>query len=296
MAPDRTESSFDENLPFERIGPYRLVRLLGEGGMSRVFEAVQDAPRRTVAIKLMREAAFSATALRRFDYEGRILAGLRHPGIARVIEAGTLRSDGGSIPYLVMEHIPNARTFIDYARHASLSMHERLQLFVRVCETVHYGHGKGVIHRDLKPGNILVDDEGAVKVIDFGVARATEQDEAPAQARTATGQLVGTLQYMSPEQCEADPEHLDVRSDVYALGVLLFELLTDEMPYDLKELGLIEAAKAIRSDPPKTPSTLNPKLKGDLEIVLLKALEKERHLRYQTAIELYEDINRFLQP
>ncbi|MFH2000571.1 MAG: SUMF1/EgtB/PvdO family nonheme iron enzyme [Planctomycetota bacterium] len=295
MAQGRTDKAEDSDLPLDRIGPYRLCRILGEGGMSRVFEAIQKNPLRKVAIKMIREALFSETALRRFEYEGRILAGLRHPGIARVIETGTHQSRSGAIPYLVMEYIPSAQAITEYARHASLSNKERIALFVQVCEAVHYGHGKGVIHRDLKPANIVVDEGGRVKVIDFGVARTMEADESCAAGTcTTVSRLVGTLQYMSPEQCEAVSGQLDIRSDVYALGVLLFELVTGGMPYDLKELGLVESARIIRCEPPQKPSSINSKLKGDLETIVLKALEKERHLRYQTVLELQDDLLRYL--
>ncbi|MHC4992341.1 MAG: protein kinase domain-containing protein, partial [Planctomycetota bacterium] len=177
----------------------------------------------------------------------------------------------------------------------SVSLRERLALFIRVCGAVHHGHQKGIIHRDLKPSNILVDSSGEPKVIDFGVARATDSDLAVTTLQTDVGQLIGTLQYMSPEQCAADPHDLDTRSDVYALGVVLYELLCDQLPYDVSRAALHEAARVIREEAPARPSTINRTLRGDLETVALKALEKDRTRRYQSAVELAGDLERYLK-
>ncbi|MBD3335245.1 MAG: protein kinase, partial [Candidatus Eisenbacteria bacterium] len=290
-----------------RIGRYLIRQVVSSGGMGIVFEALQERPRRTVALKVLRQGMISPAASRRFEYEAQILARLRHPNIAQVIEAGT-HVEGGlpgaseeaagpveGLPYLVMEYVSGARAITDYARRKDLSVRERLELFNQVCEAVHHGHRQGVIHRDLKPSNILVDAEGTVKIIDFGVARAAGSDFTPAATGTEAHPLVGTLQYMSPEQCAGDPLEVDTRSDVYALGVVLYELLCDELPYDLQEAAVFEALRLIREGPLRRPSAVKRALRGDMETILLTALEKERERRYQSVAELSDDIRRHLR-
>ncbi len=288
----------DSAIQGQRIGPYTVRRVVASGGMGVVYEAVQERPHRTVALKVMRAGIASASALRRFEYESQILARLRHPNIAQVYEAGTHEEPGPpglTIPYFAMEYIPDARPLIEFADEKNLSNRERLELFITVCQAVHHGHQKGVIHRDLKPGNILVDSAGIPKIIDFGVARATDSDMAVTTFQTDVGQLIGTLQYMSPEQCEADPHDLDSRSDVYALGVVLYELLCGRPPYDLSHVAVHEAARVIRHEPPARPSTVNRALRGDLETIALKALEKDRARRYQSTSDLAADLERYLR-
>jgi serine/threonine protein kinase len=277
-----------------RIGHYTIRRVIATGGMGVVYEAVQEQPHRTVALKVMKAGIASSSALRRFEYEAQILARLRHPHIAQVYEAGTHDDGTGAVPYFAMEYIPNAKSLTEYAREKNLDTRQRLELFAGVCAAVHHGHQKGIIHRDLKPANILVDSAGAPKVIDFGVARATDSDMAVTTLQTDVGQLIGTLQYMSPEQCQADPHDLDSRSDVYALGVVLYELLCGEMPYDLTHAAVHDAVRVIREEPPTKPSTVNRTLRGDLETITLKALAKERERRYQGANDLASDIDRYL--
>ncbi|MHC4942273.1 MAG: tetratricopeptide repeat protein [Planctomycetota bacterium] len=288
----------EEPLSSKRIGQYLLQRIISSGGMGTVYEALQESPRRTVAIKVMREGVASKSALRRFEYESQILASLRHPNIAQVIEAGTHFEEEGEKktgwPYFVMEYIPDARHITDYAWEEELSLSDRLRLFLEVCDAVHHGHQKGIIHRDLKPSNLLVDKAGKVKIIDFGVARATDSDLSLTTAQTDVGQLIGTVQYMSPEQCMADPDELDIRSDVYALGVVLYELLCEELPYDVRKAVVFEATRVIREAPPKKPSTTKRALKGDAETIVLKALEKQRVRRYQSVADLGADIHRYL--
>lgn len=289
----------EQRMMGRQIGRYTIRRKIDEGGMGAVYEAMQDQPHRIVALKLMKQGIASRSALRRFEYESQILGRLRHPGIAQVYEAGMHEDDsgspsGGGVPYFAMEYIPNAVSLTQYAVDKALGTRERLKLFMQVCDAVHHGHQKGIIHRDLKPGNILVDSSGRPKVIDFGVARATDSDMAVTTLQTDVGELIGTLQYMSPEQCAADPNDLDTRSDLYALGVVLYELLVGRTPYDLSRLAIHEAARMVREKPPTRPSSVNPILRGDVETIVLKALEKDRTRRYQSAAEFGEDINRYL--
>ena len=279
----------------KRIGDYAVKRILGRGGMGTVYLAVQEHPRRTVALKVMKGGVTSDSAMRRFEYESQILARLRHPNIAQVYEAGTHREDEEDVPYFALEYIPNARPITEYVKIKGLSTRDRLTLFTKVCSAVHHGHQKGIIHRDLKPGNILVDSNGEPRIIDFGVARATDSDMVITTLQTDIGQLIGTLQYMSPEQCEADPHDLDVRSDIYALGVVLYELMCDQLPYDVTKAAVYEAARVIRERTPDRPSSVNRALREDAETIVLKALEKDRRRRYRSAAELGDDLARYLR-
>jgi serine/threonine protein kinase len=194
-----------------------------------------------------------------------------------------------------MEYIQGAQPITTYVSKSNLGTRERLALFMQACEAVHHGHQKGIIHRDLKPANILVDSLGQVKVIDFGVARATDSDVAVTTMQTDVGSLIGTLQYMSPEQCEADPLGLDIRSDVYSLGVILYELLIGQLPYNVAGRPIPSATRTICESEPTRPSTIDRKIRGDLEIIVLTAMEKERPKRYQSAGGLAADIRRYLQ-
>jgi WD40 repeat protein/tRNA A-37 threonylcarbamoyl transferase component Bud32 len=277
-----------------KIGAFTLKRIIGSGGMGTVYEAMQEQPRRRVALKMMKQGITSRSALRRFEFESQTLARLQHPGIAQVYEAGTHDDGAGGVPWFIMEYIPNARTLTEYAQEKKLGTRERLVLFRKVCEAVQHGHLKGIVHRDLKPGNILVDSSGQPKIIDFGVARSTDSDLAMTTLQTDVGQLVGTLQYMSPEQCAADPGDIDTRSDVYALGMILYELLTGRLPYDVAQAAIHEAVRMVREEAPTKLSTIDRHLRGDVETIALKALEKERERRYQSATALEEDIERYL--
>ena len=292
-SPDTLKEDPCARMP-RRIGHYTLKRVIASGGMGTVYEAVQEKPRRTVAVKVMRQGIASRSALRRFEYEAQLLARLRHSGIAQVYEAGTHRDETGTVPYFVMEYIPNAKSITEFARDRKLGTRDRLKLFAQVCDAVHHGHQKGIIHRDLKPGNILVDSQGQAKIIDFGVARSTDSDMAVTTLQTDVGQLIGTLQYMSPEQCEADPHDIDIRSDIYALGVVFYELLCDELPYDVIHKTIPVATRVIREQVPRRLSTLNKTLRGDVETIAMKALEKERERRYQSAADFGQDLLRYL--
>lgn len=280
----------------KKIGRFHIRRVIATGGMGTVYEAVQEHPRRTVAVKVLKQGVASRSAIRRFAYESQILARLRHPGIAQVYDAGMYDDPGAhgeSVPFFAMEYIPNAKPITQFGRDKKLSTAARLKLFIRVCEAVHHGHQKGIIHRDLKPGNILVDSHGDVKIIDFGVARGTDSDLAVTSLQTDIGQLVGTLQYMSPEQCEGDPHDIDIRSDVYALGIVLYQLMSGCLPYDVSTMPGM-APHIIRVEQPQRLGTLDPALRGDIETVVARALEKDRERRYQSALELAQDIRRYI--
>lgn len=281
----------------ELIGKYRIKCVIASGGMGTVYEAEQDNPKRIVALKVMRAGVTSRYALRHFQRESQILARLRHTHIAQVYEAGTFKNAATghpTIPFFAMEYIPGALPITEYGDQQTLNTRERLELFGQVCDAVHHGHQKGIIHRDLKPGNILVGEDGLVKVIDFGVARSTDSDVAVTTMQTDVGQLVGTLQYMSPEQCDADPLGLDTRSDVYSLGVVLYKLLCGDLPYDVSKSSIHVAARVICEQEPISPSAVDRRLRGNLEAIVLKAIEKERDRRYESAASLGDDIRRHL--
>ena len=277
----------------ERIGPYRVEGVLGEGGMGVVYRAEQENPRRPVAVKVIRsELAGRAEQVSRFQREALVLARLNHPGIARIHEAGQTE-DGRH--YLVMELV-EGRPLGEYVRERSVPRAERLRLFVEIASAVHSAHESGVIHRDLKPANVLVDAEGRPRVLDFGLARIARSDLALSMStQPATGGIAGTPQFMSPEQISGTHEELDRRTDVYALGVILFQLLTDELPYDLAGKSLPEMARTVCEKPPRRPEGIDPSLRGDLSTIVLKALEKEPGRRYASARAMADDVQRFLE-
>jgi serine/threonine protein kinase len=312
---DQTES---RQGPGTLIGQYKLLQQIGEGGMGAVFMAEQTQPvRRTVALKLVKPGMDSKQVLARFEAERQALALMDHPNIARVLDAGT--TDDGR-PYFVMELVKG----VPITRHCDehrLAPKQRLELFLPVCQAVQHAHQKGVIHRDLKPSNVLVaeyDDRPVPKVIDFGVAKATGPKLTERTMFTEFGQLVGTLEYMSPEQAKFNALDIDTRTDIYSLGVLLYELLTGSTPLDRKRLhqaGLDEVLRMIREEEPPKPSTrlrtteglpgiaadrgLGPRqvrglVRGELDWIVMKCLEKDRNRRYETAGSLARDVERYL--
>ena len=303
----------------EQIGPYRIGRVLGEGGFGVVYLAEQRTPvRRKVALKLIKRGMDTRQVVARFEAERQALALMDHPSIAKVLDAG--ETDSG-LPYFVMEHVPGA-SIKDFCDKHQLSTRQRLELFLDVCEAVQHAHQKGVIHRDLKPSNVLVmelDGRPHPKVIDFGIAKALHQRLSERTIVTEQGVMMGTPEYMSPEQTEIDSEDIDTRTDIYSLGVILYELLTGVLPFDTKELrkrGLAEIQRVIREEVPPKPSTrlttigsrqvpstesgttdsrsTAREVRGDLDWITMKSMEKNRRARYSSASELAADISRYL--
>jgi serine/threonine protein kinase/Tfp pilus assembly protein PilF len=291
-AEDLTATNMSTTGP-RSIGRYEIRDVIATGGMGTVYEAVQDHPRRRVALKLMRRGMTSRSALHRFRHEAEILGRLQHPNIGQIFDAGKLDEGEGAQPYFAMEFV-RGRPLIDHCDAQDLGTRDRLALFVKVCDAVQYAHLRGVIHRDLKPDNILVDAHGEPKILDFGIARATDADIQATTLRTDIGQLIGTVPYMSPEQVTGDPDQLDTRSDVYSLGVILYEMLCGRLPHDLKDKNIPEAVRVIREEDPTPLSSVNRVFRGDLETIAAKALEKEKNRRYQSPAELAADIRHYL--
>jgi hypothetical protein len=304
-----------------RIDRYRVLQRLGDGGCGIVYLAEQELPvRRRVALKVIKLGMDTESVIARFETERQVLALMEHPNIARVLDAGA--TEAGR-PYFVMELVTGTK-ITDYCDQHKLPINERLHLFIQVCQAVQHAHQKGIIHRDLKPSNILVavqDGKPVPKVIDFGVAKAIQTNLIGPSATTATGQLIGTPAYMSPEQAAMRGVDVDTRSDIYSLGVLLYELLSGQTPFDGKQLlsaGLDHMRQTLREVEPKRPSAmllslpadalqravsrrsatvpqLLSQLNGDLDWIVMKALEKNPARRYETTNGLLRDVERYLK-
>jgi serine/threonine protein kinase len=319
-SPSRDEVSADPTVFVGATiaGKYKLVEEIGEGGMGSVYMAQQTEPvRRAVAVKVIKAGMDTRAVLARFEAERQALAMMDHPNIAKVLDAGTTESGR---PYFVMELVKGV-PITQFCDARKLTPRARLELFVPVCQALQHAHQKGIIHRDIKPSNVLValyDDRPVPKVIDFGVAKAAGQPLTDKTLMTGYGAVVGTPEYMSPEQASFNQLDVDTRSDVYALGVLLYELLTGSTPIDRKSLGraaLLEVLRLVREVEAPRPSTklstsealpsiaanrgtepakLAKLLRGELDWVVMKALEKDRTRRYETANALARDIQRYL--
>jgi serine/threonine protein kinase len=305
--------------PGTMIGPYKLMEQIGEGGMGLVFVAEQQQPvRRKVALKVIKPGMDTRQVVARFEAERQALALMDHPNIAKVLDGGTTDSRR---PYFVMELVKGV-PITEYCDQNQVSIRERLDLFVSVCQAVQHAHQKGIIHRDIKPSNVLItlhDGTSVVKVIDFGVAKAIGQQLTDKTIYTHFSQMVGTPLYMSPEQAWQSGLDMDTRSDIYSLGVLLYELLTGTTPFDkerLRELSYDEMRRLIREEEPPKPSTristlgkaattistqrqseprqLKKLIRGELDWIVMKALEKDRNRRYETASGLAMDVKRYL--
>jgi serine/threonine protein kinase/predicted Zn-dependent protease len=324
LSGSETETLHPSFVPPERIGRYRVVDVLGEGGMGIVYLVEQEAPiRRRVALKVIKPGMDSRRVLVRFESERQTLALMNHPHIAQVFDAGATEEGR---PYFVMEHVAGVPITEHCDRHR-LTIDERLELFAKVCSAVQHAHQRGIIHRDIKPSNILVSfgDDGAVpKIIDFGVAKALDRRLTQDTVFTRRGELVGTPAYMSPEQVEMTAQDIDTRTDIYSLGVLLYQLLTGMLPFDNVELhlaGFDGMRRIIREIDPRKPSTklstvarkpdtastlaqrrrlddlrsLTHKIRDDLDWITMKCLEKDRSRRYASAENIAEDVRRYLE-
>lgn len=294
-SPVRWEEKPDAIEVPESVGRYRLLKLIGSGGMALVYSAEQEKPRRTVALKLIRPENAAPSGLSRFEQEAEILGRLDHAGIARIYEAGVVRSEESTAwagyPWLAMEYIGGDR--LDrWAKQNSPTINERLELLAKIADALHYAHQRGVLHRDVKPANILVTPDGQPKLLDFGIAQLIDGSAQGTELHTATGRLLGTLAYMSPEQIERPSDGLDTRADVYALGVVAYQLLTGLLPHDTTEQSLASAARAIMEETPQRPSKLRPELRGEIETVVLTAIAKDRERRYQSMSEFAADLRR----
>jgi serine/threonine-protein kinase len=324
---DGASGGIDPTPPFEPIleacgtviGPYKLMEAIGEGGMGVVYVAEQTRPvRRKVALKLIKPGMDTKQVVVRFEAERQALAMMDHPNIARVLDGGATESGR---PYFVMELVRGI-PITDYCDRERLAIPERLELFVLVCRAVQHAHQKGIIHRDLKPSNILVtviDGVAVPKVIDFGVAKATGASLTERTVYTAFHQFVGTPLYMSPEQADLSGLDVDTRSDIYSLGVLLYELLTGTTPFapeTFRQAAFDELRRIIREQEPPRPSTrlsslgatratvsahrqadarqLDRAVRGELDWIVMKALEKDRRRRYETANDFASDVMRYL--
>jgi serine/threonine protein kinase len=275
------------------FGSYRILGVLGQGGMGVVYTAEQQHPKRRVALMVIRPLLGTRDMIKRFRLEADVLGRLEHPGIARIYEAGSADAGAGPQPFFAMELV-KGRPLLVYAQAGKLALRDKLELIARVADAVHYAHEHGVIHRDLKPSNILVEESGQPKILDFGVARVTDADVKSATMQTDSGSLVGTVQYMSPEQAGGLGREIDARSDVYALGLIAYEILAGKYPFDLGNSGLFDALRIVREQDVPALSSHDRQLRGDVETIVHKAVEKERSRRYASAAELASDIRRHL--
>ena len=277
--------------PGTPLGQFLVLHAIGSGGMGVVYAAQQDRPRRTVAIKVLRRGFRHPEIVRRFEREAEVLGRLQHQGIAQVFAFHP--GDRQAPAHLVMELI-SGPPITEYVQARGLSVADRVALMAKVCESIHHAHERGVIHRDLKPANVLVGDDGWPKILDFGIARATGLD-VQSGVHTSHGQLIGTLAFMSPEQLRGAVADVDRRSDVYAMGVLLFRLIAGRLPFDIAGLPLVEAVQRIlQSDTPRLGAA-GVVVHESLEQIAARAMAHERDARYESAEEMRSDLRAFLE-
>lgn len=282
----------------QQIGGYRILDVLGVGGMGVVYRAEQAHPQRVVALKVIRAGYTTPEFIRRFQFEAEVLARLTHPGIAQIYDAGAVAVEGSGgagveQPFFALELV-RGRPLTAYAREQRLDARACVELIARVCDAVQHAHQNGVIHRDLKPANILVDDDGQAKILDFGVARIADATHASLTLATKPGQIVGTLGYMSPEQVQGTAADVDTRTDVFALGALLYELVAGQPPLPLAGKSLPEAARMIVDDEPTALRRVSSRIAPELDAIVAKALEKDKSRRYASAGALADDLRRYL--
>ena len=300
------------NLIGRTVDQYRVKRLIGEGGMGLVYLAEQAHPARDVALKIIRPAFASEIAVKRFEHEVNILARLRHPGIAQIYDAGSAEIDGARLPFFAMELV-EGEPVTRFARENDLDLESRIRLLIQIARAVQHAHQQGVIHRDLKPGNILAIDDfrltisdfdaskssiinrqsSIVKVLDFGVARLVDSP-APLTLESGGSALIGTIAYMSPEQLAGEADEVDTRSDVYALGVLMYEVLSGALPHDVRGCSIPAAIRRVSDSSPRALAAIDPRLRGDLSAIAAMAVAPEKERRYQSAGELADDLERYL--
>lgn len=277
------------------VGDIKLVRLIGEGGFSFVYEGQQETPPGTVAVKVMQPQRNSPECTRRFVKEARFLGKLNHDAIVKLLGTGECVVRGTPTPAIILEHVKDAKPITKYASDLALSTRRRLEIFLEVCEAISHAHLQGVLHRDIKPANILVHSEGRPKVIDFNAGREEAAATASGSSHTEAGRVPGTSAYMSPEQIAGDPGVIDVRTDVYSLGVVLQELLTGRHPHALKGLPHFEVSKIICTVPPEPLPRGDRAIDRQVRAIVAKCLQKERCLRYSSATDLATDLRRHLE-
>ena len=273
--------------PGTRLGEFLVLHAIGSGAMGIVYVAQQDRPNRTVALKVLRRGSSHPDMLRRFELEAEMLGHLHHPAVAQIY---AFHRGNRTAPASIAMELVSGPRITEYADSHGLGPRERAAVFARVCDGVHHAHQRGIIHRDLKPANILVDERGQPKILDFGVARAAGANLHLTTVQTEQGQLVGTLAYMSPEQLRGVSEDIDARSDVYALGVLLYRLLTGRLPYDVSGTPFAESLRRIIEEQPPRIGAIDRDLRGDLEVIVARAMAKEPDRRYQSAAALAADL------
>ena len=298
LAADRFRTGPDPLIGVD-LGGVRIERLIGEGGMGRVYEALQTNPARTVAVKVMRTFSPGDAAQQRFRREADALARLRHPGIAQIFTAGCHRLGIVDVPYYVMEFIPGAESLVQACERRRVPLRNRIELLLAVCDAVAHGHAEGIVHRDLKPGNILVDAEGRPKIIDFGIARMDGVEADDDGPRTETGQFIGTRPYMAPEQFMEHRATIDARTDVYAVGVVMHELLSGRLPYDVAGKSLVETARIVQETMPARlnvagATTADRGLIRGADAIAAMCLHKDPAARYPSAAAVAADLRRLL--